>query len=304
MFAHTLRNAIKELYGFQGNANDATDAVAINHVVSGLSEEIRSQAKILQLTGNKSLECLLELVEDKLSGNMLFVNSSTVRDKNNASKVESDRITKLEQMFETLLKKVDNIDKSKSKQICGHCGDRNHAESSCFKLKTCFKCNSKGHIAKFCKQNDSEIASLKLGNTNEYDRQKKNLIPAERFLLKIKVFEKLYEFLYDTGSQLSIIKRSVYDDLPNKPPLYGVTQCDIGIERSKFIFDGVVYLNLRLQTEEGHTYNLEYEPIFVSWQISTNIYGMKTEERFKSCLKDHENLTLVYSRELAMRILR
>ena len=106
------------MYGLQGNANDAIDAIAINHIVIGLSEGIRSQAKILQLTGNKSLECLLELVEDKLSGNMLFVNSSTALDKNNASKVESDRITKLEQMFETLLKKVDNIDQSKSKQIC------------------------------------------------------------------------------------------------------------------------------------------------------------------------------------------
>ena len=50
-----------------------------------------------------------------------------------------------------------------------------------------------------------------------------------------------------------------------------------------------------LQTEEGHTYNLEYEPFFVSSQISTNIYGMKTEEQFKSCLKDNENLALVYS---------
>ena len=48
----------------------------------------------------------MELVEDKLSGNMLFVNSSTVLDKNNTSKMESDRITKLERMFETLLKKV------------------------------------------------------------------------------------------------------------------------------------------------------------------------------------------------------
>ena len=101
------------MYGLQGNANDAIDAIAINHVVIGLSEEIWSQAKVLQLTGNKSLECLLELVQDKLSVNMLFMNSSTVRDKNNAPKVESDRITKLEQMFETLLKKIDNIDESK-----------------------------------------------------------------------------------------------------------------------------------------------------------------------------------------------
>ena len=100
---------------------------------------------------------------------------------------------------------------------------------------------------------------------------------------------------YMIGSQLSIIKRSIYDDLPNKPPLHGVSKCGIGIEGSKFIFDGVVYLNLELQTGEGHIYNLEYEPVFVSSQISTNIYGMKKEERFKSCLKDYENLTLVCS---------
>ena len=146
----------------QGNANDAIDAIAINHVVSGLSEEIRSQTKILQLTGNKSLECLLEQVEDKLSGNMLFVNSSTVHDRNNVSKVESDRITKLEQMFETLLKRVDNLGESKSKQTCGYCGKANHVESSCLK----------GRIAKFCKQNDSETASLRLGTTNGYDRRR------------------------------------------------------------------------------------------------------------------------------------
>ena len=44
-----------------------------------------------------------------------------------------------------------------------------------------------------------------------------------------------------------------------------------------------------------YIYNLEYEPVFVSSQIVTSIYGMKTEEQFKSCLKDCENLTLVYS---------
>ena len=124
-------------------------------------------------------------------------------------------------------------------------------------MKTCFKCNSKGHIAKFCKQNDSETASLRLGTTNGYDRQKKNLIPAERFLLKIKVCEKLYEFLYDTGSQFSIIKRSIYDGLPNKSPLHGITQRGIGIEGSKFIFDGVVYVNLGLQQKDIHiTWNM------------------------------------------------
>ena len=50
-FAHTLRNTIKEFYGLQGNANDA---IAINHVVGGLSEEIRSQLKSYSLLGIKA----------------------------------------------------------------------------------------------------------------------------------------------------------------------------------------------------------------------------------------------------------
>ena len=96
-------------------------------------------------------------------------------------------------------------------------------------------------------------------------------------MLKIKVCEKLYEFLYDTGSQFSIIKRSIYDDLPNKQLLHGVTQCGIGTEGSKFIFDGVVYqIRGYKQKKDIHTYNLYYEQIFVSSQTSTNIYGMKT----------------------------
>ena len=90
-------------------------------------------------------------------------------------------------------------------------------------------------------------------------------------MLKIKLCDEHFEFLYDTGSQFTIIKRSTCDSLVNKPPLYEVTQCGIGIEGSKFIFDGVVYLNLGLVTQDGHIYNLDYEPVLVSSQISTNI---------------------------------
>ena len=54
LFAHTLRNTIKEFYGLQGNANDAIDAIAINHAVSGLSEEMRSQLKSYSLLGIKA----------------------------------------------------------------------------------------------------------------------------------------------------------------------------------------------------------------------------------------------------------
>ena len=52
----------------------STDAIAINHVIAQLDEQVRQDVKMLQLKGNKSLESLLELVNDKLSGNPLFSN--------------------------------------------------------------------------------------------------------------------------------------------------------------------------------------------------------------------------------------
>ena len=54
--------------------NSAIDATAINHVIAQLDEQVRQDVKMLQLAGNKSLERLLEVVNDKLSGNPLFSN--------------------------------------------------------------------------------------------------------------------------------------------------------------------------------------------------------------------------------------
>ena len=74
IFCNTLRTLIKELYGLD-NVN-AVDAIAINHVISQLDDETRREVKILQLAGNKSLERLLELTDDKLSGNPLLSTNS------------------------------------------------------------------------------------------------------------------------------------------------------------------------------------------------------------------------------------
>ena len=51
----------------------STDAIAINHVIAQLDEQVRQDVKKLQLAGNKSLERLLELVNDKLNGNRVVL---------------------------------------------------------------------------------------------------------------------------------------------------------------------------------------------------------------------------------------
>jgi len=38
-------------------------------------------------------------------------------------------------------------------QRCEHCQRRGHPKERCFKLRVCYKCKEKGHIAKFCTKN-------------------------------------------------------------------------------------------------------------------------------------------------------
>ena len=50
--------------------------------------------------------------------------------------------------------------------------------------------------------------------------------------------------LYDPGSEYSIFSISMYEKLSVKPPLLPVKRRGVGINNSKFQFDGVIYVNL------------------------------------------------------------
>lgn len=41
--------------------------------------------------------------------------------------------------------------KSSSSVVCEHCKTVGHSKSSCFKLRSCWRCGQVGHISKFCK---------------------------------------------------------------------------------------------------------------------------------------------------------
>ena len=183
---------------------------------------------------------------------------------------ENERIQKLVAMSEKVMHKIENtnekVKKNENASTGSHCGKNNHTENSCFKSKTFCKCQTKGHIVKFCKYQDTETASLKLKNTyNENNSNKENmLVLAQRFLLKIKICEQVHEFLYDIGLQFTIIKRSAYDNLTKKRPIYELSQCGKWTNGSKFNFDGVVYLHIAFITENGEALSVKYESVFVS----------------------------------------
>ena len=69
-----MRTLIRQLNNLTDLDETSIDAIAINHVITQLDEQVRQDVKMLQLAGNKSLERLLDLVNNKLCGNPLFSN--------------------------------------------------------------------------------------------------------------------------------------------------------------------------------------------------------------------------------------
>ena len=121
LFCNFLRTLIRELYNLTDLGETSIDAIAINHVITQLDEQVRQDVKMLQLAGNKSLERLLELVNNKLSGNPppppLFSNYVQV------SAAEHSRFDKMKSLIEKLAVKVDALSMtSKARVTCANCG--------------------------------------------------------------------------------------------------------------------------------------------------------------------------------------
>ena len=94
-----------------------------------------------------------------------------------------------------------------------------------------------------------------------------------------------------------IVARHGYDRLPTKSPLQQVEQSGVGINGSKFAFDGIVYLNLVLSNEEGKTFELSYEPVLVSSQLSCNIFGFNSEEKLTLICRNSEGNIMMFTKK-------
>ena len=103
----------------------------------------------------------------------------------------------MESLVEKLAVKVDSLSTtSKARVTCANCGKSNHSEDNCFKLKTCFKCKEKSHIARFCKANNGEYKAASLKASAAIQQVK----PSERLFLKVNISGEELMFLHDTGS--------------------------------------------------------------------------------------------------------
>ena len=66
-FIDELTKAIRELFDIEDP--ETINSIAINHIVPNLEEDMRQDERVFQLTGDKSLENLLEFIVIKMEGN-------------------------------------------------------------------------------------------------------------------------------------------------------------------------------------------------------------------------------------------
>ena len=266
-FITELCRIIKELYALTDQ--EAIKSIAVSHVLSTLDSNLRDEVRILQLSGNLRLENLLEFIDSKFQKNSFnhfsshvpsFVPSTNQFQSHCSSAYvpanQNSDMNEIKEMLKQLLKtqvsqqlsmnnSQDHNTQGNRNTICDHCHKTGHVSSNCFQLKTCFKCKKKGHISKYCKEQNNSHVNTSAGqvlkaNTNIASAHENvKLESVQRIKVTAVISGQKVEFLYDPGSEYTILPRRLYETLINKPPLIPISHCGVGVNNSRFLFDGL-----------------------------------------------------------------
>ena len=63
-------------------------------------------------------------------------------------------------------------------------------------------------------------------------------------ILKLTVGRKLLDFLYDPGSQFTMIPKHLYGRLAQEPALFPINKLRVGVAQQNFSLDRVVFINI------------------------------------------------------------
>lgn len=149
IFCNQLRLVIGELFGITDA--EIIEKLAINDVMGKLETSIREPLKMLQLAATCKLEVLLELAKSKMLECHLTTTTSYTASTLAGAVSTDSRIDRLEKMMESFVTNFAGAStRRETKMACEVCGKSNHTKDNCFKLKTCFFCNMKGHISRYC----------------------------------------------------------------------------------------------------------------------------------------------------------
>ena len=323
-----MKQIIQELYNIV--EPDTVQLIAGNHIIAELEQSLRESVKILQLTGHARLENVLELIKSKMVSEMS--NLSPLSPTFNAAATvpnyvsQQDRFDRLENLVEKLSHQVAILTTNSNPRrqqnnitsiYCENCRKPGHVKDQCFKLKTCNKCLKKGHIAKFCKEEHSSNATKMSAQVDsKLPAQVDSKLPAQvdsklpaspRIILKIKLSDATIDFLYGPWSMYTMLRREIFDKLPTKSALMNINRTGLRVAQQSFKIDGVAYLNLELQGTNS-SYILQYEPVVISGDISSCIFGINSEKHFYVVRRLHSENFIIFKtnhgKEIKMKIFK
>lgn len=142
---------------------------------------------------------------------------------------------------------------SSSSVRCFNCGSKSHQRVDCpdkSKGARCFNCNNFGHKAKECKEKKATSAGSTNNNPSQVSRITTTLEPGEGQIV-VRHNEDNIVAMVDSGSPVTLMKQSVYNNLKKRPVLKRTTRSftgfgnvvskTLGATNCKFIIDGEEY---------------------------------------------------------------
>ena len=80
----------------------------------------------------------------------------------------------------------------------------------------------------------------------------------------------------------------MYEKLSVKSPFLPVNRCGVEINKSRFQFHGIIYVNLQFTCQENSAYVLQNEPVLVTPEIKQCIFGFHIDLRFEKGQSEHK----------------
>ena len=188
------------------------------------------------------------------------------------------RLDRLQHMMENLVANSSGSNVNLGTRTCDVCGKSNHTRNW-FKLKTCYVCNAKGHISRFCPKQAKRVPSsgVECHNVNTSATNSHALKPANCIMISLWPNSEKCDFLYDPGSKYSMITTATYDHLKDKLPISTTNLVGVSIQKVPFKLDGIIRMNCQFYDEKGDIFLLPSKPFLISDAIDSNIFGMHTE---------------------------
>ena len=88
-----------------------------------------------------------------------------------------------------------------------------------------------------------------------------------------------------------MIPKDVYDRLEQKPAFFLINKSGVGVFRNikSEVSDQIAIMNIVMRSDKGQEFSMNYEPILVSNDIKSCIFGISSENEFEKVKRSNNN---------------